>query len=139
MKRISSLRNKFVKSLETKMFPISSKVLALKGSPLSVPLLKILSLSMGRISGLRNRIILTQRFINLVLLYSKNHGSTAAIKWLKCCYVALQKAQANDNLPSLRHLEPGLPLPRLINGLPAFILSADRAAIKRGEVPIIRF
>lgn len=94
---------------------------------------------MGRISGLRNRIILTQRFLSLVLRYSRNHGNTSAIKWLKCCYVALQKAQANDNLPSLRHLEPGLPLPRLINGLPAFILSADRAAIKRGEVPIIRF
>nr|UPW42208.1 MAG: putative RNA dependent RNA polymerase [Xinjiang mito-like virus 67] len=139
MKRISSLRRKFVKSLETKMFPISPKVLALKGSPLSVPFLKILSLSMGRISGLRNRIILTQRFLSLVLRFSKNHGNTSAIKWLKCCYVALQKAQANDNLPSLRHLEPGIPLPRLINGLPAFILSADRAEIKKGNVSIIRF
>jgi len=94
---------------------------------------------MGRISGLRNRVILVQRFFSMLLLMKANHGTDFTIKWLKACYVSLQKAQAGDNLSSLRALEPGLPLPRLINGLPAFIKSQDRTEIKRGNVPIIRF
>jgi hypothetical protein len=53
--------------------------------------------------------------------------------------VVLQKAQAGDNLNSLRELEPDLPMPRLINGLPAFIIKADRTAIKEGHANIIRF
>jgi hypothetical protein len=44
-----------------------------------------------------------------------------------------------DPLPTLRVLEPGLPLPRLINGLPAFIQSRDRKLIKEGHRGIIIF
>jgi len=130
---------KIAASNPIKMFAISPRLLSLRGSQISSPLLKILSLSMGRISGLRNRVIVVQRFFSLVLSMKKQHGSDFTIKWLKSCYVAIQKAQAGDNLPSLRALEPGLPMPRLINGLPAFIKSQDRSAIKRGEVSIIRF
>lgn len=50
-----------------------------------------------------------------------------------------KKDQANNNLPSLRSLEPSLPMPRLINGLPAFIKPADRALIKAGHPSVIRF
>lgn len=94
---------------------------------------------MGRISGLRNRVIIITKFFNLVLHLNKHHGSDFTIKWLKCCYVALQKAQANDNLLTLRSLEPDLPLPRLINGLPSCIGSKDRSLIKKGHPSIIRF
>jgi hypothetical protein len=94
---------------------------------------------MGRISGLRNRVIITSNFFKLVLHLNKHHGSDFTIKWLKSCYVSLQKALANDNLKSLRDLEPDLPLPRLINGLPSFIGSKDRSLIKKGHTAIIRF
>jgi hypothetical protein len=53
--------------------------------------------------------------------------------------VTLQKAQAGDNLASLRALEPGLPCPRLINGLPAYIKPGDRKLIKEGHPSVIRF
>jgi len=94
---------------------------------------------MGRISGLRNRVIIITNFFKLVLHLNKNHGSDFTIKWLKSCYVALQKAQADDNLKSLRDLEPDLPLPRLVNGLPSCIGSKDRFLIKGGNPNIIRF
>lgn len=53
--------------------------------------------------------------------------------------MAIQKAQAGDKLPSLRSLEPGLPLPRLVNGIPAFIGPKDRAYIRQGHPSVIRF
>lgn len=96
-------------------------------------------MSFGRTTGLRNRLVIASRFINLVLNLKKNHGDDFTIKWLKACYVAIQKAQAGDNLASLRALEPGLPLPRLINGIPAFIGPKDRHYIKSGHVSVIRF
>lgn len=121
------------------MFPITTKVLNLHGARLSVPWKKIISLSMGRVTGLRNRLVIASRFVQLILRLRKNHGADFTVKWLKCCYVALQKAQAGDNLTSLRALEPGLPLPRLVNGIPAFIGPKDRAYIRKGHVNIIRF
>jgi len=124
---------------QEKMFAISPQLFRLSGSSISAPLKKILSLSMGRVSKLRNRIILAERFFALVLKLNRHNGSNLTVKWLKAAYVALQKAQAGDNLPSLRSLEPDLPMPRLIGGLPAFIPSADRSQIKRGNASIIRF
>nr|UPW42279.1 MAG: putative RNA dependent RNA polymerase [Xisha Islands farmland mitovirus 2] len=124
---------------DTKVFPITPKVLNLKGARLSVPWKKIISLSMGRTTGLRNRLVIASRFIQLVLTLKKDHGADFTVKWLKACYVAIQKAQAGDNLTSLRALEPGLPLPRLVNGIPAFIGPKDRHYIKEGHVNVIRF
>lgn len=94
---------------------------------------------MGRTTGLRNRLVIASRFIQLVLTLKKDHGADFTVKWLKACYVAIQKAQAGDNLTSLRALEPGLPLPRLVNGIPAFIGPKDRHYIKEGHVNVIRF
>jgi len=125
--------------MSDKMFPISSSLLSVKKSLLSIPFIKILTLSFGRISGLRNRVIILNTFFKFILALHKNHGSDFTIKWLKACYVALQKAQANDNLHSLRMLEPDLPLPRLINGLPFIIGSLDRNLIKKGNPNVIRF
>jgi hypothetical protein len=53
--------------------------------------------------------------------------------------VALQKSLAGDKLESMRALEPGLPLPRLINGIPAFIKSRDREMIREGKTSVIIF
>jgi len=122
-----------------KVFPVSLQTLSLTGGPLSVAWKKILSLSMGRIAGLRNRLVITNNFIKLVCRISDSNGANFTIKWLKACYVALQKAQAGDYLPSLRTLEPGLPLPRLVNGVPAFIGPKDRALIRQGHPSVIRF
>jgi hypothetical protein len=61
------------------------------------------------------------------------------VKYLKACYVALQKALAGDKLKSLRSLEPDIPLPRLINGIPTMIGSKDRALIRQGHIRIIIF
>ena len=68
-----------------------------------------------------------------------HHGTELTVKWLKCSFVALQKALAGDKLTSLRLLEPTLPLPRLVNGFPAIIGSKDRAAIRAGTRSVIIF
>jgi hypothetical protein len=75
----------------------------------------------------------------LVLKLNKNHGADFTIKWLKACYVTLQKALGDDKLKSLRDLEPGLPLPRLINGFPAVIGSKDRDLIRKGHSGVTIF
>jgi hypothetical protein len=122
-----------------KVFPVSLQTLRLNGGPLSIAYKKIVSLCMGRIAGLRNRLVITQNFIKLVCRINDSHGANFTIKWLKCCYVAIQKAQAGDYLVSLRSLEPGLPLPRLVNGVPAFIGPMDRAHIRSGHPSVIRY
>lgn len=53
--------------------------------------------------------------------------------------MALQKALGDDVLQSLRDLEPNLPLPRLINGIPAIIKSRDRQLIRDGDKRTIIF
>jgi hypothetical protein len=75
----------------------------------------------------------------MILHLNKNHGSLFTVKWLKACYVALQKSLAGNNLSSLRDLEKDLPLPRLINGLPSIIGPRDRALIKRNHTSVIIF
>lgn len=44
-----------------------------------------------------------------------------------------------DALKSLRDLEPNLPLPRLINGFPAYINKRDRQLIRSGHGGVSRF
>jgi hypothetical protein len=68
------------KKVMDKVFPISSKLLSIKKSLISIPLIKLLTLSMGRISGLRNRVIIITNFFKLVLHLNKNHGSDFTIK-----------------------------------------------------------
>ena len=114
----------------TKVFPISMSVLGLTKSRLAVPWKKIISLSTGKVSGLRNRLVITTNFIKLLVRLQENHEANFTIKWLKCCYVALQKAQANDNLPSLRSLEPSLPHAST-NKRPARFYKACRSCINQ--------
>lgn len=136
---LGSVKSRLSKKGLVKVFPVSMTVLGLSKSRFSIAWKKIISLSMQRINGLRNRLVIAQRFIDLLLRLKKNHGTDFTIKWLKACYVAIQKAQAGDVLPSLRSLEPGLPLPRLVNGIPAFIGPMDRAHIRKGNPSVIRF
>nr|UPW42220.1 MAG: putative RNA dependent RNA polymerase [Inner Mongolia grassland mitovirus 8] len=125
---ILAIKSKFQRSV--KMFTIKDSIF----DSLSVPLRQIMHLSFGRIRDLSSRARVTKNFLSLVLKLHKNHGTDFTIKWLKACYVALQKALGEDKLKSLRDLEPGLPLPRLINGFPAVIGSKDRDLIRKGHL-----
>ncbi|CEZ26298.1 RNA dependent RNA polymerase [Botrytis cinerea mitovirus 3] len=127
----SLLKSSIVKT--KKMFSIRDSI----SNSLSIPLRQIQYLSFGKIRGLANRALITRDFMTFVLKMKKNHGADFTIKWLKCCYVALQKSLGKDNLESLRDLEPNLPLPRLINGIPAIISSNDRKLIREMDSRII--
>jgi hypothetical protein len=74
----------------------------------------------------------------LVTRTYRHHGASFTVTWLKACSVALQKYLAGEPFRSLRSIEPSLPLPRLINGLPAFIGTMDRKMIREGHTPTIR-
>lgn len=127
----SLLKSSIVKT--KKMFSIRDSI----SNSLSIPLRQIQYLSFGKIRGLANRALITKNFMTFVLKMKKNHGADFTIKWLKCCYVALQKSLGKDCLESMRDLEPNLPLPRLINGIPAIISSADRKLIREMDSRII--
>jgi hypothetical protein len=124
---IKAFQSRFQRTIKT--FTIQDSIL----DSLSVPLRQIHHLAFGRIRDLASRASVTKNFLMLVLKLNKNHGSDFTIKWLKACYVALQKALGDDRLSSLRDLEPGLPLPRLIHGFPAVIGSKDRDLIRKGH------
>jgi hypothetical protein len=106
-------------------------------------LLKLLGtangLSLGRFDRLKERIRVSNNFIIFVLKLKKHHGAEFTIKWLKSCSVALQKAVGGDPMKSLRTLEPAMPLPRLINGFPAYINKSDRKLIRQGHAGVTRF
>jgi len=69
-------------------------------------------------------------FIDSILKFYSHHGALTTVKWLKDSNVAIQRAIAGDPCKSLRDIEPSLPLPRLANGLPTFIGTLDRKAIR---------
>lgn len=127
----SLLKSNIVKT--KKMFSIRDSI----SNSLQIPLRQILYLSFGKIRGLANRALVTKNFMIFVLKMKKNHGSDFTIKWLKCCYVSLQKSLGKDCLESMRDLEPNLPLPRLINGIPAVISAEDRKLIREMDSRII--
>lgn len=78
-------------------------------------------------------------YLSLLNEMKKNHGVNFTVAWMKACYVALQKSLGSDNLKTLRELDPDLPMPRLINGVPAIIKSKDRDQIRRGNPKVIIF
>jgi hypothetical protein len=89
--------------------------------------------------GLADKIRQSHNLYQFITKMKKNHGTAYTIKWLKCCHVALQKYLGDDKLESLRALEPNLPLPRLINGCPAFINASDRKKMREGNKAVMRF
>lgn len=86
-----------------------------------------------------SRLASLYNFGKLVLKIRKNHGQLAAVKYMKSSQLALQKFIAGTPMSSLREIEPDLPLPRLINGLPTIIPKYDRKAIRQDSFSVIRF
>lgn len=96
-------------------------------------------LALSRFDRLKERVRVSHNFLVFLLKVKKHHGTNFTIKWLKCCSVALQKACGGDPVKSLRELEPNMPLPRLINGFPAYISKGDRKLIRSGHGGVTRF
>jgi len=86
-----------------------------------------------------SRLASLYNFGKLVLKIRKNHGQLAAVKYMKSSQLALQKFIAGSPMVSLREIEPDLPLPRLVNGLPSVIPKHDRKAIRQDGFSVIRF
>lgn len=78
------------------------------------------------------------KFLGLILKIHRDHGSLFVVKWLKASHTAIQRYISGVPYRSLREIEPELPLPRLINGLPAFIGTMDRKGIRDGHPQTIR-
>nr|UPW42089.1 MAG: putative RNA dependent RNA polymerase [Hainan mangrove mitovirus 5] len=141
MTRTNKIKNNILYSasnyreLKNKMFTIRESLL----DSLSPQINQLVWLSFGRVRGLVKRFSQVKVFFNLLIKIKKNHGTTFTVKWLKCCYVALQKSLGRDNLKSLRELEPNIPLPRLINGIPTVIPHSDRDQIRKGNRKVIVF
>jgi hypothetical protein len=83
---------------------------------------------------------LTYRFGNYIISLSGRNGVPFAVRYLKACSLALQRAIAGSPVKSLREIEPDLPLPRLSkSGLPIIMGISDRRAVMSGGVSVIRF
>jgi len=130
--KIKSFR---AKSLRVeKMFPLP----LLRGA-LGVTLNKAFALSVDNHESVLARLNISKNFIKFLMKMHRSHGPTYTVKWMKACAVALQKALGGEKLTSLRSIEPNLPLPRLINGLPAIIGAEDRRQIRCENYGIIRY
>lgn len=130
---LQSIRTKYVNVV--KMIPLSVKIRDRLFEPLSLNNI----LSQGRVTKLAWRVRLTGQFFDFVLKFAAAHGSTATVKWLKACAVAIQKELGQDRLDSLLVLGTALPFSRLTGGLPRIIPAQCRALIRKGDVREIRF
>lgn len=98
---------------------------------------KIISISTGK-TKVAPRLRRFNKFFMLIIKYYKNHGAAYTIKWLKACHLSVQRKLSNKPCSSLRDIEPNLPCPRLINGLPTFIGTMDRKMIRMNHPGTIR-
>jgi len=99
---------------------------------------RIIAASMGKVKVL-SRVNIFNNFMQSILSVYRHHGATYTVKLLKSYSVALQRFIAGSPFKSLRELEPNLPLPRLVNGLPGIIPKGDRTLIRRGDTKLVRF
>jgi hypothetical protein len=120
---------------KSKLLTISPKL----ASSLRYNLRQMLYLAFGKKRMLLTRTRQVFDFLNFLVKMKENHGVNFTVAWMKACYVALQKSLGKDNMKSLRDLDPELPLPRLINGVPSIIGSLDRDQIRRGNQKVIIF
>lgn len=118
----------------SKMFPVP-KV----WEGISPKVKKLILLIFGRLSSVPVRSRLIFSFTRFLIKMNTNHGSTFTIKWLKSCYVSVQRYLGDNRVHSLRDLESNLPFPRCINGLPSIIHKGDRKRMKLGHKPTIQF
>jgi len=98
---------------------------------------KLVSLATGK-TQVSPRLRRINNFLGLVFKFYKNHGVVFTIKWLKACHMTVQRKLSSNHCKTLRDIEPNLPLPRLINGLPTFIGTMDRKAIRNNHPGTIR-
>lgn len=134
-KLLKSLKKRFVQATST-MFSLN-KEKSLLGLVRRFSW-KVISLALGRQARIAPRVKRVHNLVVFLLKMNKNHGSSVTVKWLKSCQVALQRKVAGSPFTSLRELEPSLPMPRLINGLPAVIGPSDRGSIRTGDTNVIR-
>jgi hypothetical protein len=114
-----------------------SNVAAVKDITLTIGRILVYSI-FNRRNNLFKRIQLLNNFHKMIIKYNKNHGVVFTISFLKASQLAIQKKLAGSPLSSLREVEPRLPLPRLINGLPPFINIKDRSLINQHSPKVIR-
>lgn len=98
---------------------------------------KVISTAVGK-TRVAPRLRRFNKFVMLLIKFNQNHGTAFTIKWLKACHLAVQRKLSSRPCRSLRDIEPNLPCPRLINGLPTFIGTMDRKQIRSGHAPTIR-
>lgn len=139
MKKFSTFQTLFealrpLGTAKSKMFPIPQ---LWKG--ISPFVYKLILLCFGRPSLALARSKNLYSLISFLNKLNKHHGSSMSVKWLKACYVCLQRYLGDDTILSLRSIDPNLPLPRLINGLPFIIPKGDRIQIKRSNPKVIQF
>jgi len=79
------------------------------------------------------------RFTKYLVYLNKHHGSLFVAKYLKASLLAIQRSIAGSPVKSLREIEPDLPLPSIVKGLPAIIGTRDRRAIMAGSKSVIQF
>jgi hypothetical protein len=99
---------------------------------------KLFSLALGKVQ-VSSKLRQFNKFLDIVLKTYRHHGSDYTITYLKNCHVCIQRKLSSNPMHSLRELSPSLPMPRLVNGLPKFIGSVDRAAIRAGDHKTIRY
>lgn len=98
---------------------------------------KVISITTGK-TRVSPRLRRFNKFLLLITKMYRFHGSLFVIKYLKACHMAIQKKLSSQPFRSLREIEPDYPFPRLINGLPNFIGTMDRSAIRAGHPGTIR-
>lgn len=130
--KIKSFRSKSVRI--EKMFPLP----LLRGA-LGITLRKAIALSYDNHESVLARLKISKSFLSLLLKMHRAHGPTYTVKWMKACSVVIQKSLGGEQLSSLRAIEPNVPMPRLINGLPACIFLKDRKLIRDNDAKTIRY
>lgn len=99
---------------------------------------KFVILSLSTHKKVTSRIRLIHKFSTYLLVMTRRHGAEFTVKYLKACNLALSKFVAGEPFKSLRDIEPDLPLPRLVNGLPAIIGTRDRRSLRNNNIGVFR-
>jgi len=140
MKLINNFKSRFaarqrVSSNIVTLFSLRDEQLLRK--TLSKYIWKIISIATGKVK-VSPRLRRFDKFLWLVFKYFKNHGASFTIRWLKACHMSVQRKLSSNPCTTLRDVDPQLPLPRLINGLPSFIGTMDRKMIRMNHPSTIR-
>jgi hypothetical protein len=117
------------------VFSLTNKKLLVKTINKYSKLILRLSTNRSRVS---RRLRSFNNFVKLLFKIFQHHGSTYLVKYLKTSHIIIQQRISGKVIKSSRSIEPDLPLPRLISGLPCFINSVDRGLIKKGDTSTIK-